>query len=1141
MKKESERRIATIMFADISGFTAMSEKMDPEEVTMLMNGCFEIMGTIIKHNEGNIDKYIGDCVMVTFGVPTAIENAPQKSINTAIEIRNGIRKFNIDKNLNPALDVHIGINTGTVLSGLVGAQDRQEYTVMGDAVNIASRLEDASVTGQILVGSETWKSTQEAFEYKELKPVSVKGKQEPVPIYELLSTKSKSIRRKITSDRMIHSELVGRDDELIKLELQVLKAVNGEGSIVNVIGEAGIGKSRLIAELKKREVMQRVTVLEGRAISIGRTLSFYPIIELLKQWAGIVEDDSNSHQISKVEQLVERIFPEEKDEVVPFVSTLMGLKLTGLYSERIKGVEGEGLEKLIMKNLREFMRKATANPLVIILDDMHWSDTSSLELLEALCKLVETQKVLFINIFRPGYAETSDKLSEVINESFQNHSVEINLRSLNEKESDTLINNLLDIKGLPHEVRSQILKRAGGNPFFIEEVVRSFIDSGAVVRKDKRFEVTDQIKNVLIPQTINEVLMARIDQLDEKTKNLIKIASVIGRSFFQKILTEVSETTDEIDAKLEYLKGIQLIREHERLNEIEYLFKHALAQETTYESILLKRRRELHAMVAEAIERVFAERLHEFYGTLAYHFSAAENMDKTEEFMEKAGAEAMKASASLEAIKYYKKTIELYTKKYGETVNKEKLGEIEKNLALAFHAKGDFEESEYYFEKAFNNLGITKQGNMVFLVLRIVKNITIILKHVFFPSNKKIKAISNRDMDIIDLKYHRGNALQIIDMIKFLIVSINDAGLLFKYDPSRSQIMFNSFCQLAVPLSAISVKASRKHIANALNLVESSKDRISDYYIKIIETLGNFSIGEPIVQIDYTNIDKALEHGDLFYTSVYLLWSGYYYIETGNSAKFIENIGVFSEVSEKYHDTHSKADIYDLNASMLITRRLTNEAKAHVNALLKLIEELGQETRMIEVLGRRLQIEVIENDFEAAEITKNLVENLVNKIGRFSVVPVLYARYAIGIMIYYLGKLERSTGSEKAAVYQHLKKAAQKNGKIAISTSKYFAFIRTEAYRLMAIYYWIINKQKKSLKWFHKSIKEGERLGARPELSRTYFEVGKRLLDPQSKYKQLNGITSEEYLEKARVLFEEMDLKWDLKQLEKLEVTMNQK
>ncbi len=230
------------MFADISGFTSMSEKMSPEEVTSIMNDCFEMMGNLVERYGGRIDKFIGDCVMATFGVPTAIENAPQKAVNTAIEMRNELYRFNRERNLAIPLDIHIGINSGNVLAGIVGSAQKQEYTVMGDTVNLASHLEDASQTGQILVGLDTHKATKDAFEYKELKPITMKGKEKPVPVFELLSTKTRTARRKIGADRMIHSEIVGRDDELNKLELQVNLAINGKGSIVNVIGEGESAK-----------------------------------------------------------------------------------------------------------------------------------------------------------------------------------------------------------------------------------------------------------------------------------------------------------------------------------------------------------------------------------------------------------------------------------------------------------------------------------------------------------------------------------------------------------------------------------------------------------------------------------------------------------------------------------------------------------------------------------------------------------------------------------------------------------------------------------------------------------------------------------------------------------------------------------
>ncbi len=660
-RAESERRLATVMFADISGFTAMSEKMDPEEVTGIMNGCFEMLGECIKKHGGHIDKFIGDCVMVCFGVPKALENAPLSAVNTAISIKNNLHQFNHQKKLTIPLDIHIGINTGTVIAGTVGSSDKKDYTVMGDAVNLASRIEGASEKGQILVGPDTFRATQNDFEYRALTPVSLKGKAEPVPVYEVLSTKESAARRgrvdaraKAGPERMIYSEMVGRDEEMNELRFQVMKATRGEGGVVTIVGEAGIGKSRLMAELKSDPVMKQVTLLEGRAVSMGRNLPFHPVIDLLKNWAGITEDDGDTEQLSKLERAVRAVHPDEAGEIVPFAATLMGMKLSGNYAERVKGIEGEALEKLIFKNIRSLMIKGSElRPLVFHIEDLHWADTSSIELVSALFKLTEKYRVIFILVFRPNYEETGDRILHTLASDFPDRYVPVLVEPLTEKESCALIGNLMNIRGLPRQIEEQIKERAGGNPFFIEEVVRSFIDEGAVVKKGDSFTVTEKIHSVTVPMTINEVLMARIDRLDAETRELVKTASVIGRNFFHKIITRVADSVSDIDRRLAFLEDIQLIRERKRMDELEYLFKHALAQEAAYESILIQRRKELHLYIAQSIEEVFNERLHEFYGMLAYHYSKGENLDKAEEYMLKAGEEAMKASASSEALSYY--------------------------------------------------------------------------------------------------------------------------------------------------------------------------------------------------------------------------------------------------------------------------------------------------------------------------------------------------------------------------------------------------------------------------------------------------------------------------------------------------------
>jgi len=321
-------------------------------------------------------------------------------------------------------------------------------------------------------------------------------------------------------------------------------------------------------------------------------------------------------------------------------------------------------------------------PLVIIMEDLHWADTSSIELLESLLRLAGTQRILFINAFRPEFQETGERIIKTIREKLSVYYVELILEPLNEKNGEALITNMLKVSGGHHAVIGQIVQRASGNPFFIEEVVRSFIDEGAVVMKNGKFEVTEKIETIAIPHTIHDVLMARIDRLEEKTRNLVKVASVIGRNFFYRILSEAACTIQDIDERLSYLKDSQLIRERRRMEELEYLFKHALAQEVTYDSILPLKRKELHQKVADSIEKVFSEKLHEFYGMLAYHYSRAENLDKAEEALIRAGREALKSSASNEALNYYQEALALYLRKCGDSADPDKIAMLEKNIAL---------------------------------------------------------------------------------------------------------------------------------------------------------------------------------------------------------------------------------------------------------------------------------------------------------------------------------------------------------------------------------------------------------------------------------------------------------------------------
>ena len=1136
---ESERRIATVMFADISGFTAMSEKMDPEQVTCVMNDCFCMMGECIKTHGGTIDKFIGDCVMVLFGLPKALEDAPQKAVNTAIELRNRLYQFNKEKSLAIPLNIHIGINTGPVVAGMVGSEDKKDFTVMGDTVNLASRLEDASLVGQILVGPATYKATKTGFKYKTLPPVTLKGKADPVPVYELLSVKETLSRMQIGADRMISSVMVGRDSELSKLEFQIMKAIQDEGSIVNVIGEAGIGKSRLIAELKNRDVIKRVTLLEGRAISMGANLGYHLIINLLKNWAQITEDDSEVAAFTKLESAIRTTYPEALGDILPFVATLMGIKLMGRYAERVKGIEGEALEKLILKNVRDLITKGTQRaPLVIILEDLHWADTSSLDLLESLFRLATKERIVFINVFRPGYTDTGDKITKTIQENYPEKYTEIAIQPLDEKQTETLITNLLNIKGFPHKLKDQILERAGGNPYFIEEVVRSFIDEGAVVMKETGFEVTDKLFSISVPRTINEVLMARIDRLDQKTRDLVKTASVIGRNFFYRILAEVAQTIGDIDSRLEYLEEIQLIRERKRMEELEYLFKHALAQEVAYDSILVQRRKELHKNVADSIEKVFNERLHEFYGMLAYHYSQAEDWDKTEAYLVKAGEESLKASASAEALHYYRQALELYLRKYGDKADPEKVAMLEKNIAFALFNRGQFAEAVEYFDNVLTFYGYKIPKNPILKALKSIFSFFSFLVAIYLPFLKWRKNPTQKDREIINLYHKKLAALTWINPLEFFIQSLPFVKHIAKFNMSKMDYGpgFIASGTAIFSYTGLSFSLGRRTLDFVKDMLNEN-DLKSVLIYKTLELTHNQMIGNwpNEIEVDHKLIEQNLKAGEYMITACLITRYVDLFLARGNFKAAQSAVHLLDYISESYDYDFSRSCKFIHNSSLLMKYRLLKDALYEADAGIPLQEKMGMRVWCIHLYSIKARIQLLLGDVKGGIESLKHAEKIKTEE---NVIPETIAEYVLSRFILDLFLLEEDISKgDKDAGSIHSTNAFQ-SGKEALKIANKYSSIKTEALKLMGVYYWIIGKQRKAIQWWRKAISEGQRLNDRLELSRTYFEVDKRLLEPKSNRKELDGIKAEEYLEKARVMFEEMDLQWDLDELEKLRLHM---
>ncbi len=813
----------------------------------------------------------------------------------------------------------------------------------------------------------------------------------------------------------------------------------------------------------------------------------------------------------------------------------MGMKLTGKHAQRIKDIKGEALEKLILKNVRELLIKGSAlRPTVFLMEDLHWADTSSIDLLETLYRLAENYKIVFINVFRPGYLENGNNKIATIGQKYPGCYAEVEIRPLEKVDSENLIENMLHIEGLPHSLRDQIVDRSGGNPFFIEEVIRSLIDEGAVVEGEGGFEVTKRIHNVVIPPTINDVLMARIDRLEEKTKELVKVASVIGRSFFDRILKDVAASIGDVDERLTYLKDIQLIRDRVRMQELEYLFKHALAQEAAYESTLLEKRKALHLKVAQSIENIFQGRLHEFYGMLAYHYGNGDDPEKAEEYMVKAGEEALRSSASSEALHYFRESIRLYVDQHGEKADPGKIMSLKKNLAQAHLNRGEFSEGLHYFEEILDSRGYKFPKGKWISTIKGLWNIfsfTLILYSPFKSGNRVPEA---REIENCDLLYRKGLCLLHVNSRRFLLEGSAWLRTYLGWDlkgipQSPEWIAYSSAGLNVAGLCSLGAKLLERteRISDGEDLNEALGFALSRVTLAV-----NVGSWNSLPDLGVSLVDIGLRQGDLYKLTAYLLHLGCIKLELG----VFEQAGLYAEklhlITESYGYDFARVHYHFVTANILIRKGAFHEALTEAEKSVSAADQADMNPPKLRSLGVKIIVETLlcRPDKAASSVKKG--ETLLAELG--IVGPLYRAPFMLGRLLMHLDRFKEALISETRTRIRQCERETLGSAKKAVQVSRKHALYRTWILKSVGEYYWLAGKQNKALSWWEKAIKEGKALGAKMDLARTYFEIGKRLLESHSKHQKLNSIDARGYLEKARILFEEMGLERDLDDLKQI-------
>ncbi|MBN1178248.1 MAG: AAA family ATPase, partial [Anaerolineae bacterium] len=692
---EGERKLVTILFADISGFTALAETMDPETVRDLMNTCFERLVPVIETYGGTVDKFTGDGIMALFGAPVAHENDAERALRAALEMRASLVAFNQERTTR--LGIHFGVNTGLVIAGGIGTRERQEYSVMGDAVNLAARLEDLSTAGEVLVGPDTYRLTAPLFDFDALAPIFVKGKTERVPMYRLLA--AKAVRGKVRGIAGLESELVGRADEFDALKAALVRLLEGEGGVVTLVGEAGLGKSRLVAELRSHLEGRPVVWVEGRCLSYGSSLVYLLWLDILRDLLGVSAEDAPALVDAQLQARVRDLCADRFAEVYPYLARLMSLPMAAEFESVLRDVDGERLKSATFRAVECLLGEvARRHPLVLVGEDLHWSDVASLELLQHVLGLSEQVPILFLCLFRPERAHACWGVLDVAAQYGARY-VDVRLEPLTTDESKTLVGNLLRVEGLPVALRERILSHAEGNPFYVEEIIRSLLDEGAIAHdvSTDRWVAAREVDDIAIPDTLHGVLMARIDRLEEETKRVLQLASVIGRIFFYRVLAAIAQEERSLDTRVATLQREEMIRERTRQPELEYIFKHHLTQEAAYNGLLKKDRRTFHRQVAQALERLFPDRIDEQAGLLAYHWEQAEEAEQAVAYLLKAGDQARIIYAHREAIDYYERALAFLRQREAHEVMARTL----MKLGLLYHMVFDFRRSRLAYSEGF--------------------------------------------------------------------------------------------------------------------------------------------------------------------------------------------------------------------------------------------------------------------------------------------------------------------------------------------------------------------------------------------------------------------------------------------------------
>jgi predicted ATPase/class 3 adenylate cyclase len=632
---EGERKLVSVLFADTAGFTEVSTKLDPEDLHAVMDGCFQRLMDAVHLYEGTVNQFTGDGVMALFGAPIAHEDHAVRAVAAALAMQRAVREYGetLQQERGFGLSIRLGLNTGPVVVGRIGDDLRMDYTAQGETVNLAARLQAQAEPGGVLISEAMHALVDGYFVSDEVGPLTLKGIAAPVKAFAVRSRRRR-VRFQLALERGL-TPLVGRERELAFLKESVERARGGRTQLLSLVGDAGVGKSRLAYELRRSIADSSVTVLEANCAAHADALPFAVIGQLLRANFGMDEGEAESEQLKKVDAGV-RELGAAIEWAVPYLQHLLMLPAPSLEAD---GLDQAQRRRRMMEAVKALVLAGAARrPILFIIEDLQWIDRNSEEMIVAINEGLAGHRVMYLMTYRPGYsAPWQDR-------SFHQR---LAVDPLEEADMRAIAAALLSGTDSPAPVQQLVVARAGGNPLFAEELARFFRTPGAAQSETE------------VPATIHDLLTARIDRLPESVKRTLQLASVLGTDFALPLLEALAPPDSDLRADLAELVKLELLRERESFPEARYAFAHLLVRQVAYEELLLKTRADLHAQAGAALERIYAGHVDDVLRELADHYSRSPAHDKALEYLARAGDRAASLFAYREAEGYYRRALEL--------------------------------------------------------------------------------------------------------------------------------------------------------------------------------------------------------------------------------------------------------------------------------------------------------------------------------------------------------------------------------------------------------------------------------------------------------------------------------------------------